>query len=83
MVAGVHTTTTASSITYSSVVSKDSVQIALTIATLQDLKVFGSDTKNAYLTANVEKDMDSCWPRIWFRRREDNASRTSPVRVKI
>ena len=51
MVASRHVTTTPSSITYSSVVSRDSVRIALTIAALNDLKVFACDIQNAYLTA--------------------------------
>ena len=58
MVAGGHTTTTPSSITYSSVVSRDSVRIALTIAALNGLKVRACDIQNAYLTA-------PCRERIW------------------
>lgn len=50
-VAGGHTTSAPSSITYSSVVSRDSVRIALTIAALNDLKVVSCDIQNAYLTA--------------------------------
>ena len=55
MVAGRHVTTTPSSITYSSVVSRDSVRIALTIAALNDLKVFACDIQNAYLTLLAER----------------------------
>ena len=51
LVAGGHMTKTPSSITYSSVVSRDSVRIALTIAALNDLKVGSCDIQNAYLTA--------------------------------
>ena len=51
MVAGGHTTSTPSSITYSSVVSRDSVRILLTIAALNDLTVLLADIQNAYLTA--------------------------------
>ena len=58
MVAGGHTTSTPPSITYSSVVSRDSVRIALTIAALNDLKVLGCDIQNAYLTAK-------CREKIW------------------
>ena len=58
MVAGGHTTITPSSITYSSVVSRDSVRIALTIAALNGLKVLGYDIQNAYLTAK-------CREKIW------------------
>ena len=51
MVAGQHTTETPSSITYSSVVSRDSVRILLTVAALNDIDVLSSDIQNAYLTA--------------------------------
>jgi hypothetical protein len=41
----------APTITYSSVVSRDSVRIALAIAALNDLDVFACDIQNAFLTA--------------------------------
>jgi hypothetical protein len=45
-------------VTYSTVVSRDSVRILLTIAALNDLDVLGADVQNAFLTApNKEK----CW----------------------
>lgn len=40
LVAGGHTTDTPATLTYSSVVSRDSVRIALTIAALNDLKSY-------------------------------------------
>jgi len=52
-VAGGHTTETPASLTYSSVVSRESVRIALTLAALNDLEVKASDIQNAYLTAPV------------------------------
>ena len=58
-VAGGHTTEVPESlITYSSVVSRDSVRIALTIAGLNGLKVMSCDIQNAYLTAD-------CREKIW------------------
>ena len=58
-VAGGHTTEVPDSlITYASVVSRDSVRIALTIAALNDLKVMACDIQNAYLTAD-------CREKIW------------------
>ena len=51
LVAGGHTTDVPSTMTYSSVVSRDSVRIALTIAALNGLKVRACDIQNAYLTA--------------------------------
>ena len=51
MVADGHKTVSPATITYSSVVSRDSVRIALTIAALNDLKVLPCDILNTYLTA--------------------------------
>lgn len=51
MVAGGHMTTAEPSQSYSSVVSRDSVRIALTIAALNDLNIRACDIQNAYLTA--------------------------------
>jgi hypothetical protein len=42
-------------ITYSSVVSRDSVRIALMIAALNDLKLLSCDIQNAYLTADCRE----------------------------
>ena len=51
LVAGGHKTEAPASITYSSVVSRDSVRIALLIAALNELDVLACDIQNAYLTA--------------------------------
>ena len=51
MVAGGHMTASPSSIIYLSVVSRDSVIIALTIAALNGLSTLGCDIQNAYLTS--------------------------------
>ena len=58
LVAGGHTTETRTSLTYSSVVSRDSVRIILLIAALSGLQVKACDIQNAYLTAN-------CHEKIW------------------
>ena len=55
MVTDGHTITTPSSITYSSVVSRDSVQIALTIAALNKLKIRSCDIQNEYIAAPCRK----------------------------
>ena len=47
MVAGGHTTTAPAGLTYFSMVSRDSVRIALTIAALNDIEVMACDIKNA------------------------------------
>ena len=60
LVAGGHTTDVPSTLTYASVVSRDSVRIALTIAALNNLQVLACDIQNAYLTAD-------CRELIWTR----------------
>ena len=60
LVAGGHTTDAPATLTYSSVVSRDSVRIALTIAALNGLEVMACDIQNAYLTAD-------CRVKIWTR----------------
>ena len=51
LVAGGHMTEAPAVMTYASVVSRETVRIALTIAALNDLEVKASDIQNAYLTA--------------------------------
>ena len=58
IVAGGHRTKTPSSVTYSTVVSRDSIRICLTIAALNGMKVMTADIQNAYLTA-------PCREKIW------------------
>ena len=57
-VAGGHTTDPPASITYSSVVSRDSVRIAFMLAALNDLDLSACDIGNAYLNAE-------CREKIW------------------
>jgi len=52
-----HKTRPPSSITYSSVVSRDSVRIALTIASLNSLEVSACDIGNAYLNAQCREKL--------------------------
>jgi hypothetical protein len=58
-VAGGHTTDTPGSITYSSVVSRNSVRLAFLIAGLNDLNILAGDVTNAYLNASYRE-------KIWF-----------------
>jgi hypothetical protein len=58
-VAGGHMTEAPNSLTYSSVVSRESVKIAFLIAALNDLDIMTCDIGNAYLNAN-------CREKIWF-----------------
>ena len=60
LVADGHKTSTPASVTYSSVVSRDSVRICLLIAALNDLDLQSGDIENAYLTA-------PCRERMWTR----------------
>ena len=59
-VAGGHTTDPPASITYSSVISRDSAMIELMIEALNDLYVFAYDISNAYLNA-------PCCEKIWTK----------------
>jgi hypothetical protein len=59
VVAGGHTTEAPASMTYSSVVSRESVRIAFTIAALNDLDILMADIGNAYLNAD-------CREKIWM-----------------
>ena len=60
LVAGGHRTKPPAAITYSSVVSRDSVRFCLLLAALNDIEILCGDIQNAYLTApNKEK--------IWCR----------------
>ena len=52
-----HKTRPPSSITYSSVVTRDSVRIALTIASLNSLEVSACDIGNAYLNAQCREKL--------------------------
>ena len=63
MVAGGHMVDTPSFLTYASVVSRETVRIALLIAALHDLDVKAADVQNAYLTApTTEKVWTKCGP---------------------
>ena len=53
LVAGVHMTDTPASITYASVVSRETVRLALMIFALNDLEVKCGDVMNAYITAPI------------------------------
>ena len=58
-VAGGHTTEPPNSLTYSSVVSRESVKIAFLVAALNGLDLMSCDIGNAYLNAK-------CREKIWF-----------------
>ncbi len=58
-VAGGHMTEAPNSLTYLSVVSRESMKIAFLIAALNDLDLMSCDIGNGYLNAN-------CREKIWF-----------------
>ena len=58
-VAGGHLTNNPSTITYSSVVSRDSVRITFLLAALNNLEIFACDIGNAYLNT-------PCREKTWF-----------------
>ena len=55
-----HKTDTPLLVTYSTIVSRDSVQICLTIAAMSDLEILSGDIENAYLSA-------PCRGKVWLR----------------
>jgi hypothetical protein len=55
MVAGGHMTGAPTTMTYASVVSRETVRIALTIAALNDLEVKAADILNAYISAPIKE----------------------------
>ena len=71
-VAGGHTTEAPGSITYSSVVTRDSIRLAFLIAGLNGLDVLAGDVTNAYLNA-------PCREKIWF----EGQLETGPDKGKI
>ena len=76
MVAGGHKIDTPAVLTYSSVVSRDSVRIALTIAALNDLKVLTCDIQNAYLRAK-------CREKIWTIAGPDFGSNQGKIMIVV
>ena len=74
-VAGGHLTEPPTSITYSSVVSRDSVRLAFLIATLNDIEIIACDVGNAYLNA-------PCREKVWFVAGPEFGSRQGTV-VKV
>jgi Reverse transcriptase (RNA-dependent DNA polymerase) len=64
LVAGGHQTDVPKDSVYSSVVSRDSVRLALTLASLNGLSVLSADVQNAYLNAPTK---ERCYTTEKFR----------------
>jgi hypothetical protein len=58
--AGENTTDTPHAITYTSVVSRESVRVALTLDSLNDLDVKMADIENTHLTAPITEKFGMC-----------------------
>jgi len=74
LVADGHKTRPPTSITYSSVVSQDSVMIALTIASLNSFKISTCDIGNAYLNA-------PCREKLWTVAGREFGSEKSSIMI--
>ena len=74
LVAGGHMTDTPNTLTYSSVISRDSIHIALTIAALNELSVMACDIQNAYLTAD-------CREKIWMHAAPEFCSESGSIMI--
>jgi hypothetical protein len=62
LVAGGHMTNEPHESVYSSVVSRDSIGIAFTIASLNGLRVLAGDVQNAYLNAPIKRCYTTAGP---------------------
>ena len=78
LVTGGHMTETPASVTYASVVSRESVRIALTLVALNDLEVKTADIENAYLSAPVGEKI---WRRLGPEFETDAGKRALIVRA--
>jgi hypothetical protein len=65
LVAGCHLTKAPATITYASVVSHETVHLALTFVSLNDLKVKVGNVLNAYITTPVKEKVWTIWTRVW------------------
>ena len=74
LVAGGHMTDTPNTLTYSSVISRDSVHIALTIAALNNLSVMACDIQNAYLTTDFRE-------KIWMHAGPEFGSESGSIMI--
>ena len=71
-------TTAPAAITYASVVSRETVRIALTLAALNDLEVKVGDVENAYITAQAREKI---WTILGDEHGEDTSKKVIIVRA--
>jgi hypothetical protein len=77
-VVGGHTTDTPHAMTYESVVSRESVRIALTLAALNDLDAKMADIENAYLASPITEKV---WTVLGPEFRDDAGKHALTVRA--
>ena len=65
LVAGCNVTHTPGIITYSSVVTRETLHIAITVVALHNLEIEAADILNAYVMAPNKKCMVSIRSRVW------------------
>ena len=78
LVAGGHMTTSPAAVTYVSIVSCETVCIALTLSSLNDLEVKCGDVLNAYITAPVKEKI---WNYLGPEHGEDEGKKAIIVRA--
>jgi len=78
LVAGGHMTNAPPTITYASVISRETVRIALLLAAFNDLEVKAADIMNAYITAPVEEKI---WTILGPEFRADQGKKATIVRA--
>lgn len=64
-VAGGHLTDVPTNMTYSSVVSRDTVRIGFSVAALNDLEILAGDVQNAFLSSPTEEKIFFCAGNEW------------------
>ena len=74
LIAEGHITNTPNTLTCSSVISHDSVRIALTIAALNEMSVMACDIQNAYLTSD-------CREKIWTHAGPEFGSKSGSIMI--
>ncbi|KAL7480097.1 hypothetical protein ACHAW6_005804 [Cyclotella cf. meneghiniana] len=61
-----HMTKAPATLTYASIVSRETVRTALHVAALNDIDIWAADFLNAYITVPChKKNSDHTWMRVW------------------
>jgi hypothetical protein len=65
LVARGHVTKAPATLTYASVVSRETIRIALLLAVLTDIGIWDTDVLNAYIPCHATKKSGPFWERVW------------------